>query len=350
MRGMNRELAEKDRRLAEWCALHGYDGILLRTRANVAWVTGGADVCVDQGHPLGVASVLWTPTRKVLLTDTIEARRISEEEAPPGFDVSARDWFLPTDAPKGRIANDWPEDPIATLRASLTSSEVTRYRTLGIEVSSVVESVLKDARVGDSEVEVGGRLVGVLAMRGIRTPVLLAAADGRIAAYRHPLPTDQRIEKAFMLVVCAERGGLVVAMTRLVHFGSMPADLVARHEACCRVDARMRHATRPGKPLADIFATAQRAYADEGFDGEWCFHHQGGPIGYRTRDAIALPEGPGIVVRRQAFAWNPSITGTKSEDTMLSDGSAITTTTDWPVGDHGRPLWLVRAGRARVRR
>jgi antitoxin VapB len=36
----------------------------------------------------------------------------------------------------------------------------------------------------------------------------------------------------------------------------------------------------------------------------------------------------------QAFAWNPSITGTKSEDTMIlssTGAESITTTGDWPM-------------------
>ncbi len=339
---MRGELAQKDTRLKAWCAATGHDGIHLRTRANVAWITGGSDVCVDRASPLGVASVLWTPHEKVVLTDTIEARRLLDEEVPSGFSISAHDWFSSSTPIADGIATDFPNDPITALRAPLTREEITRYRKLGFLVSTVVESVLKDVRVGDSELEVAGRLAGVLATRGVSCPVTLAAADGRIAAYRHPIPTNLRIEKALMLIVCAERQGLIVAMTRLIHFGAIASDLRARHHACCTVDTALHNATQYGTPLADIFSLAQRTYAEMGFDGEWCFHHQGGPIGYRPRDAIVVPQGPGLVLKGQAYAWNPSITGTKSEDTILAGGEVLTPCIDWPLEESGRPDWLVR--------
>jgi Xaa-Pro dipeptidase len=62
-------------------------------------------------------------------------------------------------------------------------------------------------------------------------------------------------------------------------------------------------------------------------------HHQGGPASYRSREWIAHPRSQEIVQARQAFAWNPTITGTKVEDTvLLRDGQleSITSTAGWP--------------------
>jgi hypothetical protein len=78
----------------------------------------------------------------------------------------------------------------------------------------------------------------------------------------------------------------------------------------------------------------EKAYADNGFAGEYAHHHQGGSTGYAGRDVFAEP-GSNVQVREyQAFAWNPSITGVKSEDTILCtrDGIELITTVspDWP--------------------
>jgi antitoxin VapB len=93
-------------------------------------------------------------------------------------------------------------------------------------------------------------------------------------------------------------------------------------------------ATRPGRPWAEIFRGAVDLYRDLGWPGEWELHHQGGPTGYRARDLVATPEAPGVVSPHQATAWNPSITGTKSEDTLLVDAAGhefLTRHGEWPM-------------------
>jgi Xaa-Pro aminopeptidase len=60
-----------------------------------------------------------------------------------------------------------------------------------------------------------------------------------------------------------------------------------------------------------------------------------GAIGYRPREYIATPDGAEMVRACQAFAWNPSIRGTKSEDTILvrEEGFELLTAPgpDWPL-------------------
>jgi Xaa-Pro dipeptidase len=48
------------------------------------------------------------------------------------------------------------------------------------------------------------------------------------------------------------------------------------------------------------------------------FHHQGGATGYTGRDYRVNFNTLDIVQENQAFCWNPSIAGTKSEDTILA--------------------------------
>ena len=49
------------------------------------------------------------------------------------------------------------------------------------------------------------------------------------------------------------------------------------------------------------------------------------------RDYLVTPGETRRVVENQAVGWNPSITGTKSEDTILSSGEVLTEMKNWPV-------------------
>jgi len=72
----------------------------------------------------------------------------------------------------------------------------------------------------------------------------------------------------------------------------------------------------------------------------WTLHHQGGPTGYRPREFRATAESIQVIAPEQAFAWNPSITGTKSEDTVLAREPAplvLTVSMEWPVISAGPP-------------
>jgi antitoxin VapB len=171
---------------------------------------------------------------------------------------------------------------------------------------------------------------------------MLVAADDRIARFRHPIPTARRIERTVMAAVCAQRRGLTVSITRLVRFGGIDDDLRRRHDAVCAVDAALHDATRPGARWCDALRAATDAYAAAGYADEWKLHHQGGPMGYELRDFTATPTETRRVQPDQLVGWNPSITGTKSEDTILSGGEILTAMDDWPACGE-RPDILVRS-------
>ena len=77
-------------------------------------------------------------------------------------------------------------------------------------------------------------------------------------------------------------------------------------------------ATQVGKPMKDGFAAALAAYREFGVPEEWRLHHQGGSTGYFSRDIKVTDQTPDIVQENQAFCWNPTITGTKTEDGFIA--------------------------------
>ena len=93
-------------------------------------------------------------------------------------------------------------------------------------------------------------------------------------------------------------------------------------------------ATRPGVKLNEIFQVAKAAYKEVGFAEEWHLHHQGGPAGYDPREFVATDAVDVPVAVGQVYAWNPSITGCKSEDTILigEDHNEILSSIEgWPT-------------------
>jgi Xaa-Pro aminopeptidase len=327
-------MTEKELRLAEFCRKRGCEGVWLRRRSNIAWLTDGADVHVDASSTTGIASLLWTPRKKVVLTTNIESPRLADEEF-KGWEIRDHSWWRDAGPPAAalrKLATDYPNDPFAELRASLTELELHRIRELGRATADATEQAMLTIRRGQTEHEIAGDLMGRLRKQGIQVPVLLIASDERLARYRHPIPSSKKVEKTVMVVACPRQHGLIVAITRLIHFGrKLPSDLRRRHDAVCRVDAAFHAATAPGQRWCDILKVGQQVYRETGFADEWTLHHQGGPMGYEGRDYLATPSETRRVAENQAVGWNPSIRGTKSEDTILSSGEVLTGIRSWPT-------------------
>jgi Xaa-Pro dipeptidase len=120
-----------------------------------------------------------------------------------------------------------------------------------------------------NEHEAAASLMYSCQRKGLSAPVVLVAADERIARYRHPVPRGDVFERRVMLVVVAEQHGLHISLTRFVDFEEPDEESKQRQKACDTILVRMREeATRPGRSLAEAFADCHRFYAEEGFPEE----------------------------------------------------------------------------------
>ena len=338
----------KHHRLWDLLAVHGRNALVLRRVSNIAWITGGADVHVNRADSFGIAALVMTPTGRYAVTNTIEAPRLTQEEklAELGWEVSAEPWHEPADRvatlTKGLMVGTDGGDPgavdltaaLTRLRANLTPEEGDRFRTLGRLCAEAMDVAARAVRPGQTEYEIAGRLAYEAERRGVQVIVNLIATDERIFNFRHPVPNDKALDRYAMLVLCGRRQGLVCSITRLVHFGVLPTDLRRKVDAVAHIDAAMIAATRPGVTLGSIFHEGMQAYASAGYPDEWRLHHQGGLAGYEPREIIATPTSTERVSIGQVYAWNPSITGAKSEDSILVGADAVEVLTaipNWPT-------------------
>ncbi len=352
------EFSLKQDRLRELMEHHKLDAILLQRVSSFAWATCGAASYVNTASSFGAASLLITPTAHYLITTNIEAPRLQAEEKLhyQGWEFKVTPWYEATQLNSLvsglKLGADGPfpgamdlSADLARLRARLTIEEGVRFRVLGRLCAEAMDATIQRIQPGWTEHQMASRLAFESRSRGVQAMVNLVAADERVFAYRHPLPTFKKMDQYAMLVMCGRRWGLVCSLSRLIHFGPIPDEIRRKADAVAQIDATLIHATRPGVEMGKVFQKAQRAYAEVGFPDEWKLHHQGGPTGYEPREWLVTPSTTDLVKVKQVFAWNPSITGAKSEDTIQvgeRDNEIITTMSGWPtieVEIEGQTYW-----------
>jgi len=337
----------KQNRLMNLLEQNQLDGILLRRVSSFAWATCGAAAYVNAATSTATAALLVTHAQRYLITDNIEAPRFEKEEKlrAQGWEFLVTPWHTQDNAigklAAGRkIGSDLPlrdefdlRDALHHLRAQFTPDETVRFRMLGHLCAAAMQAAVNRVKPGMTEHEIAGVLAHEAEHRGVQAVVNLVASDERIYAFRHPLPSLKKLEKYALLVLCGRRGGLVCSLSRLVHFGSLSTDLQDKARATAGVDAAFHVTTRPGKTLDAVLSAAIQAYADYGYADEWLLHHQGGVAGYEPREILARPGCQELIALGQACAWNPSITGTKSEDSLLvgeKGNEVVTEISGWP--------------------
>jgi Xaa-Pro aminopeptidase len=342
------EFREKQRRIQALLERHKLDALLLSRVSSFAWATCGAASYVNIAVSNGSSQLLITKKKRFLITDNIEVTRLVQEEklAEQRWEIIASDWH-DAENPLGsltkglRIGSDFSmpgsanlSNAVAQLRANLTTFEVKRFRNLGQLCAQAMDATVRAVRPGQSEDYIAAKLAYETGKRGIQAIVNLIATDGRIYSFRHPLPTRKKLERYAMLVLCGRKWGLVCSLTRFVHFGSLPDRLKRKSEAVAKVDATFIASMRLGQRLGDVFKRGMDAYAEAGYPEEWQLHHQGGLAGYEPREIVATSSSEEIISAGQVYTWNPSITGTQSEDTILvtEQGCQILSEIkDWPM-------------------
>ena len=337
----------KMERVRELLDLFNLDALLLQRVSSFAWATCGANPATVTSETFGSASLLITKKDHYLITAKTEESRLAEEEGlqEQGWKFVTYPWYE-SDALL-RLTNGqalgadsiYPgavdlSEPVARLRAQLMPPEVARMKQLSADCAAAVGETMHAILPGMSEHEIASCLAAAVEKRGIRPVVNLVGTDQRIFTYRHPLPTAKKLEKFALVVLCGRRQGLVSNLTRLVHFGPIPADLQARARDVAEIDTAFISSSVPGRTLGEVFAIAQDAYSEKGYTDQWRILHQGGIAGYEPREFTAVPGSPEVIQQGHCLAWNPTLTGVKSEDTIYIGQNGIeilTQVVDWPT-------------------
>ena len=339
--------AEIDGKIAKLRGLmkeRSLDGVYISRQQNFAWITAGGCNIVSRFVDGGCCAILITMTGQYFICANIETLRMKEEEILEelGFEERSYYWYENKTreildgliGPGGKLAADislpGASDAngfILQFQRVLVDNEIARHIRMGAIFSDVVESFMLTIRPGDTEKEIAGRLSARLWENDLEAVLILIATDERIYKYRHAVPTNKPLEKMINISCNPRYKGMITKISRTMYFGKLPDELREQHRKNLDVENRMIAATKPGVDDVEVFRLAQKLYADHGYPDMWKNHHQGGPQSY-TNGFYAVSESNHEVIRENmVYEYNPTITGTKSEDGFLvtKDGPVFIT-------------------------
>lgn len=334
---LKQEVQEKLRRLRQLMEERNLQALLLKRHANFSWLTAGGTNVLCMAQDAGVSSILVTGDRAYVIASNIEAARMKEEErvVAKGFELVEYPWY---EGQEMRIVREicgedaigcdmaFPEacdvsGAINHCRYQLLETEKERYLWLGREVSWALEEVLCSLHPGVLESEVAAEIALRLWKKKIEPIGFQVAADDRAYRFRHPVALQNPVRRLLLVSVMARYAGLVATVTRMVHFGTPPPEFLKQYRDNVRIECEMIALSRPGNKAVLPLERAVELYQELGYPEEWRHHHQGGATGYAPRDYRVDFECQEIILENQAFCWNPSIAGTKSEDGFISTSS-----------------------------
>lgn len=291
-------------KLLSWLQTSEYDGVILGRRDNFKWITEENANAVVTNAEVGVAHLLIEKDGSVTVAvDSSDCPRMEAEQNALGAKGMLIPWYESFEAhlkdyigdrtfasDTGIVGTDNVQSDLINVRMQLSEKERKRYRKIGQECAGIVEGVAMNARPGQTEQEIADK---------IRTG-------------------------------CIANG---ISMTRMVYFVPVPEEIKGRMQKTQKIFAAMQNLMKDGMSYQTYFRKIQELYAKEGCPEEWKMHHQGGPTGYGCREFVVTPVIGGRIRNNQAYAWNPTIVGTKCEETtFLTDNGVeiFTRTKVWP--------------------
>jgi Xaa-Pro aminopeptidase len=325
----------------------GCDGLMLLEPENFAWLTGGA---TPRGvlDPAALPGLYCNGESRWVLASNADSQRLFDEELDGlGFQLKEWPWHwgreqLLADLCQNRkVACDRPlpdtvlvDEPLRSLRRSLTPYEQACFHALGLIVSHALEATCRSINPNDTEREVAGHLSHRLLHRGVFPLHVGVAADGRSRLYRHFGATPTVIQHYAVLTTTARKYGLYATASRTVSFGAQLDDLRQDHNAVCRVSASYLASTWPDAVPREILTAGRRIYHVSNAEHEWLNCPQGFLTGRAPVEKSLTPQTEELFQPSWAVTWNTSAGVALSCDTFLITNNgpkALTPTEIWPL-------------------
>ncbi|MEN3008967.1 M24 family metallopeptidase [Pseudothermotoga sp.] len=330
MRKLFRERMEALKKLIE---NEHAEALLISRCDNFAWATFGARNYVTINSQIGNVHFLIAEDSIYILADNIERKRIEQEELHEDIvnEVEFAEYMWSKNlwdvlksfvhgkkflSDTGMFDSKNISDKLRELRLVFTEIEIETYRWLGKNCDEIFSNVMPKFSPEMTEWQVQSEIAKAFIERGIEPILILVFGEESAQLYRHNLPRNVKIGRKLFVSVCVRKRGLILSSTRSILFGK-DERWIKQHRDNCYVEASALASSKPGVKLNEVFEEIKRAYIAVDKPHEWFLHHQGGLAGYNAREIIANEEEGYTLRSRNVVAWNPTITGTKSEDTFL---------------------------------
>jgi hypothetical protein len=328
------EIKEKEKRIFDYMANNNVEAMIIGRQDNFAWLSSGGRNYIAATSDLGAALVVITLKRKYLIANTMDGMRILEEELHGlDYDLISLNWYEKSlietaeDIIKGKKAisdimmpgAEFNLQAIYDLHYPLTSSEVSRYRKIAVEAETILKKVADEIKPGMSEKDAEALLSIEYAKSDFFSAVILIGSDERIEKFRHPVPTNKKIQNIVMLAPAPRKCGLFIPITRMIYFGDkLPCELEKKYNTLLNFEANVFANCIEGASFAEIFETQQELYKNSEYSEEWREHFMGGLTGYFPNDPTQYSNPIAKVKQSQIFNWYLTITGAKVEEVLLT--------------------------------
>lgn len=305
----------------------GADALTLSNQNDFCWLTGGRGF-IGTASTGACGTVVITKDRAYLVAENIEAARLYQEQLGGNPFVTVREFPWQEPGERAKILNqicgggktldagDISEE-LFNARTQMSAYDIERYRDICRTAANDLEEVCRTLKAGITEYELAGRLAQKFWAHDLEPITLLIGFDERALKFRHPVPAGAALKNYALVAICARRAGLIASATRLVALKDPGSEMMERQKVSGYVDSVLAANTMAGRTVGSVFGSGLAAYAEKGYPDEWKLHHQGGLTGYVARELKGTSGSTHIIRENEVYAWNPSVQGTKSENTLL---------------------------------
>ena len=227
---------------------------------------------------------------------------------------------------------------VGEMRCRKDSSELPAIRRAIRVAEEAFAAMLKTIEVGQTELEMAGRLEYEMKRRGALGPSFpTICAEGPNAALPHAFPGGRKVKdgSAILFDWGAQVGFYCSDLTRMVFVGSIPQRIREVYRIVLEAQRRAIAALCPGRRMCDVDAVARDYITEAGYGKEFN-HGLGHGLGLDVHESPSLSWRSdakleeGMLVTVEPGVYLPGVGGVRIEDDILvtRTGSRVLTRFD----------------------